>query len=203
MANVVALLVSIVQNYRELDRGTNYFRAHILDLWEKYNMDGKVDHLKWIELVLWSTICYRLVNRISTFEAFGCIPQVDDWPKFRSFITKAFNNNTKIFTDAHITGGINPYTRNMEELHMEEGKLIKKVSRDILACCQNRDLQGCFKAVKTIKGAGDFIAWQVVCDLMESQCLKPCTENDWTQLGPGAKGMCAIVVGEIIFQCIC
>jgi hypothetical protein len=35
---------------------------------------------------------------------------------------------------------------------------------------------------------GSFLAWQVVCDLMESQCLKPCTENDWTELGPGAKG---------------
>lgn len=27
-----------------------------------------MDHLRWIELVLWASVCYRLVNRISTFE---------------------------------------------------------------------------------------------------------------------------------------
>lgn len=93
-----------------------------------------------------------------------------------------------MFTDAYITSGLRPYLENMSELTKNRALKIKRTSRDVLACCNKNDLEGCFEAVKTIKGAGSFIAWQVVCDLMESQCLKPCTENDWTELGPGATG---------------
>ena len=178
----------ILQNYRELDRGTNYFRAYILDLWDKYNKNGQVSHLKWIELVLWASTCYRLVNRISTFEDFGCIPEMSDWMRFQSFIKKAsMDKNKKVFTDAHMTGGMKPFLNAMSGLRKGNGSQVQKVSREILECLQNNNLEGCFEAVKNINGVGNFFAWQVVCDLMESQCLKPCGENDWTQLGPGAK----------------
>jgi len=68
----------------------------------------------WIELVLWSSVCYRLIICTSTFEDFGCISEVDD---------------LKIFTDAHITGGFNPCTRNMEALYQQNGaKKIKEIN---------------------------------------------------------------------------
>lgn len=176
------------QNYRELDRGTNYFRSHILSLWDKYNKDGPVGYDTWIELVLWASLCYRLVNRISTFEEFGCIPEVADWPRFKRFMNKAVRSGTKVFTDAHITGGLKPFLRNMEMVHEKDAQLVKEVSEQVLESVHKGSLEGCFDAVKTINGAGNFTAWQVVCDLMESQCLSPCTEDDWTELGPGAKG---------------
>jgi hypothetical protein len=93
-----------------------------------------------------------------------------------------------LFTNAHVVSGFRPYIVSMSALYTENGKKVTQVSRELLKFCGNNDLEGCFQAVQTIKGAGPFIAWQVVCDLMESQCLKPCTENDWVELGPGAKG---------------
>lgn len=55
----------MLQNYRELDRGTCYFRSQILDLWDKYQ---PVMHQNaWIEKVLWASVCYRIVNKIETF----------------------------------------------------------------------------------------------------------------------------------------
>jgi hypothetical protein len=57
-----------VQNYRELDRGTNYFRAKILEVWEQTSVHGPMGREAWIQKVLWASVCYRLVNKIATFE---------------------------------------------------------------------------------------------------------------------------------------
>ena len=89
-----------------------------------------------------------------------------------------------MFTDAHQTCGLGPYLQYMSKLTQK----IKKINKVIIKCCNENNLEGCFTAIMAIDGVGKFIAWQVICDLMESQCLKPCTENDWTKLGPGANG---------------
>ena len=187
----VSIASRLFQNYRELDRGTNYFRAHVLNLWDKYS-NNNVNHQDWIEIVLWASVSYRLVNRISTFEEFGGIPEVSDWPRFREFMKKTAAIKP-VFTDAHITSGMKPFLKSMSSLYEKDARTMKRVSRKVLERCQNRDLKGCCDAVKTIRGAGTFISWQVICDLMESQCLKPCTENDWTELGPGAQGGIRII----------
>jgi len=178
-------------NYRELDRGTCYFREHILNLWDMHQKDGHVDDQTWMELVLWATICYRLINRISTFDEYGGIPSIDEWPLFRTFLREKEADEEVIFTDAHtVCCGLTRYVSNMNKLYENDGKLVKEVSSEILECCKGeRDeiLKQCFKKVKKVDGIGAFFAWQVTCDLHESQCLADSNENDWTELGPGAE----------------
>ena len=78
----------------------------------------------------------------------------------------------------------------MNKLCENNGKLIQKFSKDILKFCEGESgeiLEQCFDTVQQVNGIGSFLAWQVTCDLQESQCLAESTENDWTELGPGAK----------------
>lgn len=55
--------------YRELDRGTAYFRAHVLALERSYS------RAKWMEFVVWASYVYRLVNRLESFEKTGFPPR--------------------------------------------------------------------------------------------------------------------------------
>jgi hypothetical protein len=140
--------------------------------------------------------CVRGSNRISSCsrfhshpiqQNFGCIPEISKWKEFAEYLELQHQNNVIIFTDAHKVGGLRPYIENMDELYEANGRKVTKVSQEIFKYCRNKDLKSCFQAVENLKGVGPFTAWQVVCDLMESQCLKPCTENDWVELGPGAQ----------------
>lgn len=178
-----------------------------MNLWEKHNKNGPVDHQEWIELVLFSSVCFRLVNRISTFEewssTFG-IPELEEWPAFRKYM-KENAGKKALFTDAHVCTGITRFLKFMDALTARKACNLKKASQlvydaleDEKDCC----LEKCFDAVRTLDGAGDFIAWQIVCDLMESQCLSSCTENDWVQLGPGAQSTRDFAV-VALFLCYC
>jgi hypothetical protein len=110
-----------------------------------------------------------------------------------------FEKGIVAFTGAHITMGFVRYCQTMTLLWKDHAKLLQDVAHAICMACDNKTtwhltkkrtttLQQCFHAVKSnIPNVGRFLAWQVICDLMESRCLDPCTENDWTELGPGAK----------------
>ena len=112
---------------------------------------------------------------------------MSEWQSFRSAMKQAADKGVVLFTGAHQVVGLRRYIETMTELCKKDAKMLGKVSREVLECCEKRDLEGCFLAVQGIKNVGPFLAWQIVCDLMESQCLKPCTEDDWTKLGPGAE----------------
>lgn len=156
-----------------------------MDLWDKYSGDEPIDQLAWIELVLFASLCYRLVNRVTTFEDFGGIPELSEFPRLVKWMKKRSKmKDVVLFTDAHVTGGLGPFLKSMASIDADK---IKKVSELLLECSEVDDLKGCFTTIKALDGVGPFISWQIVCDLMESQCLKPCTEEDWAQLGPGAK----------------
>ena len=45
----------------------------------------------------------------------------------------------------------------------------------------------CQTVVLTIPNVGDFFAWQIICDSLESKILGWNTDNQWACLGPGAK----------------
>lgn len=139
---------------------------------------------------MWASVCYRRVNRISTFADYGGIPSLDEWPKFRAFLKKKDANGAVLFTDAHFASGIKKYIPEMNTLCKKDGKLVKEFSNEILECCEGESdeiLEQCFRTVQQVDGIGLFLGWQVTCDLHECQCLGESTENDWTELGPGAK----------------
>lgn len=184
----------------------------MLRLWE--GQACLVDRQTWLNLVLWASVCYRMCNLIETFEvsdmkfsilpltakllprvqAFGTIPKVSEWKEFCTAIRSRKSQGRIVFTMAHIVVGFERYMATLKLLGENDARLLQQVGKEILQCCLDGEKDGicalerCFKAVKTIRNVGNFFAWQIICDLLESQCLQPCTETDWTQLGPGAKG---------------
>ena len=94
-------------------------------------------------------------------------------------------------TDAHQTSGVPPYLTTMDALVKNNGKLHKELSKKILKMCEgdsDKIVKECFDIIIKVDGCGPFFSWQVTCDLHECHCLADSTENDWTKLGPGAKG---------------
>ena len=63
--------------YRELDRGTQYFRSNLIHNRITKSPSNK-DGVK-LEEVLWDSLCYRLINKIETFESYGRIPCREEW----------------------------------------------------------------------------------------------------------------------------
>lgn len=127
------------------------------------------------------------------WQDYGKIPKVSEWKGFRSSCLQKKSEGITVFTQAHIVVGFDRYIETMNRLSRDNGKMIREVSQEILKSCLEGDkkgrtaLEGCFLAVREIKNVGDFFANQITCDLLESQCLGLCTENDWTKLGPGAR----------------
>ena len=62
--------------YRELDRGTQYFRSNLIRC--RSRVGGGSSRYD-LEEVLWDSLCYRLVNKIETFVRFTKIPNREEW----------------------------------------------------------------------------------------------------------------------------
>jgi hypothetical protein len=85
----------------------------------------------------------------------------------------------------------------MEELAKHKGKKLKQYAERICKASLEVDgLEKCVDILSEIHCVGDFFAWQISCDLMESKCLGGCGENDWAVLGPGARNGIEIIFGE-------
>jgi len=191
-------------NYRELDRGTVYLSSSIREHRARAGRDHAQGSLEDLELVVWLVICYRRINLIETFIDWRATkkgvkkttlqtvegpPSISEWPSFLAFI-KNRTGLKPVFTKAHIcSGGFNSYVEDMEKL--------QNTLRDI--CIQLRshtstggkvDLRLCFQVLKSLPGAGDFFAWQFLCDIIEAKAFPPHLEVDedsFCRLGPGAK----------------
>jgi hypothetical protein len=170
----------MLQNYRELDRGTNYFRSQMLRLSDKYH-DSK--YTDWLSRVLFGSLCYRIINKIETFEGFGHIPEVHELSSFLRHLSKLNVDEGKVFTGAHQTIGLSRATTTLKYIRSNLISLAGKVSK----ANSDGDLQACYYAILEINNIGPFFAWQATCDLLESRCLLNCSENDFCKLGNGAE----------------
>ena len=198
--------------YRELDRGTSYFHSQILNRWDKFGPN--ISQAKWIEIVLWASYCYRLVNRVESFmdctgklpkgetpsltSRFNGIPALEEWPVFRGLVIKCQKGDgrarvSKFFTGAHQTCNFSDYVHWMNEAHASEGIHLKLVALEVHHAAKLGDIEGCHQVIaERLKGCGDFMAWQITCDLLESKCLPKCESNNFCVLGKGAKGILPI-----------
>jgi hypothetical protein len=159
--------------YRELDRGTMYFRKQILaehDLSPESYPD-----------VVFKAIVYRLINKIETFEEFGKLPSRAEWKAFQKFICKKKDQGDVIFTSAHQNMGFSRFCHTAKEvLKMIDNENFTKAIVDA------ESLEHCFLLLKSITNIGPFFAWQISCDFLELKMIN-FDENTWTCLGPGAK----------------
>jgi alpha-glutamyl/putrescinyl thymine pyrophosphorylase clade 1 len=213
-------------NYRELDRGTQFFHAQMLLRWDAFwnKKKSKVDDMlppfllvEWIAEVLWAAYVYRLCNKLESFLppivaaatttnttgtkrrkkvsetfTFHKIPTLDEWSQFRIFVQQAqkrMGNHQTFFTSAHQNNGFDNYLQGLAALAAHQGQVVRQTANSIFHdAVQEGDVQACVQHVKRLNGCGDFMAWQITCDLMESNALPGCHFDDYCQLGPGAKG---------------
>ena len=176
--------------YRELDAGTVYFRRHVLHLKRLMVKGILVGEDDFATEVLWASICYRCLCRVETFEELGGIPSISSWKEFREGLRARYADGEKLFTAAYQVMGFRRYVETMEFLHDSGCEELHRLSKKVRSAGEEGLLEKlCTKVIKLLPNFGNFYAWQVTCDLMESGILKGCNEgtSDWVQLGPGAE----------------
>ncbi|KAL3776597.1 hypothetical protein HJC23_005797 [Cyclotella cryptica] len=180
--------------YRELDRGTTYFRGNLIrhrTRWDSSDCGAGYN----LEEVLWDSLCYRLVNKIETFDRFGSIPHRGEWKAFvNETLQPLWTSEETVFTGAHQTVGKDRYLHTMNSLWENDGAFVKELAVQISTAA---DIKSCYSSVLRVKNVGKFLAWQVVCDLIEAKAIR-FTEDEWVKLGPGAiKGLNVIYGGSL------
>mmetsp|Transcript_17451 Transcript_17451/g.40611 ORF Transcript_17451/g.40611 Transcript_17451/m.40611 type:complete len:841 (+) Transcript_17451:85-2607(+) len=180
--------------YRELDRGTAYFHSHVLNMRyasSEKGEDSSWDEKLWLETVLWASYVYRQVNRIETFQALGGIPDIDEIEKF-GHRAESHAQTVVFFTGAHQTTNVSNLLMRLRTYQGEDGVKVFRNTASKLYSAQS--VKEAINILQSLKGIGVFFAWQIVCDLRESQCLHHLKSDDYCQLGPGAKkGLDAIL----------
>lgn len=152
--------------FRELDRGTIYLANEVKAL-------GSKDPATLIRMI----VVYRLVNKVATFEKFGGIPStVLEFNKFKRFMQARQKTGVSSFTGVHQNNGYASYYVSIAHLERELDALV----------ASRKNMQTFYAAVTKIPYIGTFFGFQITCDVME-QGLIGGSENDWAQLGPGAK----------------
>eukprot|EP00092_Neocalanus_flemingeri_P084672 GFUD01106408.1.p1 GENE.GFUD01106408.1~~GFUD01106408.1.p1 ORF type:complete len:668 (-),score=190.18 GFUD01106408.1:9-1907(-) len=170
--------------YRELDRGTTYFRQCIIrTVLKDVQISKSVIKESLVVKVLFRSIIYRLINRVETFMDYGGLPDLDDFPKFLNFLAKKKSSDVVIFTAAHQNMG---YDRLMKTFDFVK-KNVKSLASKIVAAAKQKMIKKCQEVLLKIPNVGAFFAWQILCDLLECRILGSCTDNQWACLGPGAK----------------
>jgi hypothetical protein len=165
--------------YRELDRGTAYFRSLVLDL------PPAKDKVEWTRQVLWLSYAYRQVNRVESFQQVG-VPDERDLKPFLQGMSGFQKEGRAFFTSAHQTTHYKQYENYLKQT----AGTLKPIAEVI--CSEDTSLQGIHRTLKTLKGIGVFLAWQLICDLHESGCLE--MGEEFCVLGPGAKSACVLAL---------
>ena len=188
--------------YRELDRGTLWYLKNIAEPYVK-NYDEsqhsrqmvRNDNIVLLKKLVWETVLYRLCNRIETFERIG-IPDMYDYNhdelhnKFWEKMHEIELDGKAVMTSAHLTcpttfgkTKVEGYIEAINDLHKKLDQLVF----DIKKCKTSEQV---FNELKSVHCVGNFIAYEVVCDLMYTQSIGcngvPFVEDDWANVGPGA-----------------
>ena len=168
--------------YRELDHGTRFFHAHILDL-----KDSRLrwTRKEWALQVLWSSYCYRQVNRVGSFVEAG-FPNLQRMKKLKL-------TGNPFFTDAHQTTNYTGYEMYLKQATRNKAKLLRSIVDKILKA---HELKDCKAALCKLPGVGSFFAWQILCDMQESRCLE--FDDSFCELGPGAIRKFMVLVVTIV-----
>ena len=170
--------------YRELDRGTIYFKRQMIKTTLKgVEINQKKISESLVKEILFKSILYRLLNKVETFLDFGEIPSISSLSRFLNYLKERKENNEIIFTAAHQNMGLVRLLKTLEFVK----KNISSLTAEVVAGARKRSNRDCFRAILKIPNVGDFFAWQILTDLLECRVLGVNTDNQWTCLGPGAK----------------
>ena len=185
--------------YRELDRGTAFLKRNLHETVfrsRKLEPLTGANYIKILKRVILKCFSYRLVNRLDTFLEFGKLPDVGDYEEWVTFLRYKYQlkgEESIIFTRAHQNNGLERYFKSMEFVKSN----LTSMAKELMEAARERSLKKCFFILKDVPGAGKFMSWQILCDLLELRLLGECTDNQWTCLGPGAKAGLGKIFKEV------
>uniref|UniRef100_A0A6S8VZA2 5-hmdU DNA kinase helical domain-containing protein n=1 Tax=Ditylum brightwellii TaxID=49249 RepID=A0A6S8VZA2_9STRA len=146
--------------------------------------------------IIYNTVPLNSKNIYENKKKFGGIPTRKEWPTFYTMLSKMKKENTTIFTGAHQVMGYQRFIETMNLLLVKNQSMLQSLSKEICVNATQRNVKGCFEAIQKINNVGKFFAWQVTCDLLESNNLFMCCEDDWVELGPGALAGIQLIFGK-------
>jgi hypothetical protein len=207
-------------NYRELDRGTAYFRSQILlkllgmkeGEQQQESSPLQMNRLQYLQEVLGMAYYYRQCNLIESFKdpnnPAGGIPRLGRFNEsFVRYIETYRQNRKKFFTPAHLNQGFNRYINNCSSAE----KLIRDLSKEIHNM-NEFDMKKMCSILRRLPGVGEFTCWQIACDLEEACCFCPKIKitptgivqvqlpDEFCVLGPGAEKGLQKIFGKEVYQ---
>lgn len=190
--------------YREMDAGTVFFRRHIIRQTPHFKREAEHNDEKFevhfAAEVLWASILYRIICRVETFNELGGIPTLGEWEVFSQKLMQYRNEGNVMFTSAYQNMGYDRLIQTVESLKKNNASAIKDLAKNLIKAARVGDLKRCTNDIQRIHNVGNFLAWQVTCDLMECGVLKGIDEetSNFVKLGPGAKGGLKVIFGDKI-----
>ena len=193
-ASPVLQQYSWCNNYRQVDRGTTFFHAHVVELWHtqyRHSTSSSSQRADFVRRVLFDAYLYRQVNRVETFLQTGGFPLEGQTHSFFRTLEKMQRNCESIFTGAHQTTHLRELKERIRYATTSRDKTTQQCPLDTVCDAilraNNHDKKTIVKELQTLPGVGTFTAWQILCDLQESQCIPIVDDDDYCALGPGAK----------------
>jgi hypothetical protein len=177
------------------DRGTAAFHAFV-------RRQGVVS----LAGVLWCSLVYRRLNRLSTFADWqGRLPLPHEAVPWLQWLTTRCGDPhaPSVFTCKHQqSGGLAGYVQMVRGLAGLDSPAapgfphVRSVAHALQACTCAAEAHATLKA--HLRHVGDFMAWQVLCDLVESGTLDQAKHatDDWVALGPGARAGLNLIFGQ-------
>lgn len=162
-------------NRRERDKGTQWYMDHVASL----NM-GFPD-------ILWRTISYRLVNSPEAFVRANGGPFILGKSDWRGMISRMKKLGIKLHSKAYLTlprphhlhTRVERFEYVLSELEMGFDGLVESIHAAAT-------LEEVSYHLKQQYGIGNFLSLQIYRDLILAGQI-PFTDNDWVEIGPGAK----------------
>lgn len=175
---------------RWMDHGTEYYLARVINR-RPQSMP--------FEDLLWRTALYRLVNNTEWFDRIGGVFDRNDWriPSRRDRLIGRMLEAGKIHSNAYIVlQGSEPISRHRRLVNILDELLGAGVLRTTAKNLQHAATGAVAHGFLTnMPGVGGFVALQIYRDLLLARALR-FDENDFTYLGPGARGCLVQLMGR-------
>lgn len=170
--------------YRVLDPGTQYALGEILG-----RAEPAPDRL-------FNLTCYRLIGRQETHAAVGFL-RLDgfDADEFEIGLRSRRDRGVPVFTGAYLVAGYSGMggSDKVENVARLFGEVADRFDGLYAEVEDASGPEAVYRAVRSLPGFGNFLAYQVLVDLLyplpthDGEAFLPFSPNEWAAAGPGAK----------------
>ena len=176
--------------FRQLDTGTIALNK-MLGRWHKNRTPLADLDIEDAVNILFNVVWYRLFNLADHAEDIGWT-HAKDFEYIRQVLVRKRELGKKVFTSAHMTTGTGEVIQQHGKIygHLTGPRgIAEEFGEDFIAFIyHNQSLEAVTKKLCEIQMVGQFIAYEIVCDLRFTPLLSGAKDKlSWANLGPGAK----------------